>query len=271
MTATNIAFSGSIPANYERYLGPYIFEPYAQDIITHISHKQINNVLETACGTGRVSGLLRDVLPKQTSLVATDFNADMLHIAQQMHEGKNIEWLTADMQALPFPDDSFDLIICQFGLMFVPDKQKALNEAYRVLKTGGQLLLSTWNSLTHNPAFDLANKLIHEFFPSDPPAFFQLPFSLHNPTELQQWATNAGFNQPQITLVKKQGTSVSAAATATGMIEGSPVYTLICERDASLLPHIKKHFEKELAAQFGSAPMISPLEAWLLDARKCFY
>lgn len=302
------AFIGSVPEKYERYLGPYCFEPYARDLVSRIRPDGIQAVLEIACGTGRVTSHLRKLLLPGTRLVATDLNADMITIARQTIPGQNlaqhaipdletaehaipdldtaehaipdldtaehaipnldIEWKVADAQTLPFEDNSFDLLVCQFGLMFVPDKAAALSEAHRVLKPGGRLLLSTWDGLKNNPAFFLADQIVSKYFPADPPRFFHIPFSLHDKNELASLLDHAGFKDHTISLVKIPGKNSSAMDTATGMLEGTPVYSAIMERSPELLPLIKTKVERELSRQFGKAPMESPMQAWIIEATR---
>lgn len=262
------AFTGSVPENYERYLGPYLFEPYAKDLLARVSPNAVGSVLETACGTGRVTGQLRKALSSEVRLIATDLNADMITIAKKIITDENIEWLTADAQSLPFDDNSFDLLVCQFGLMFVPDKAKALSEAFRVLRPGGRIILNTWDKLEENPAFYTADQIVQKYFPKDPPMFFHIPFSMHDEKELQLLFANAGFRNIRTDLVAKKGTTPSAADTATGILEGTPIYPAIQERDPTLLPKIRKDLETQLTKHFGDTPMVSPLQAWIVTAEK---
>jgi len=262
------AFIGTVPEKYERYLGPYVFEPYAKDLVSRIHPGKVKTVLEIACGTGRVTGHLRKTLLPDTRLVATDLNADMLAIAQKKIPDQTIEWRVADVQDLPFDEHSFDLVICQFGLMFVPDKPRALAEIRRVLKPGGHLLLNTWDTLEHNPAFFVADKIVAKYFPADPPRFFHIPFSLHDKKELAALHEDAGFRDISVSLVSIDGTNASAGDIAAGMLEGTPVYPAIMNRNPALLPAIKKEVTIELARLFGESPMVSPLQAWVVEAHR---
>ncbi len=262
------AFVGSVPEKYERYLGPYIFEPYAKDLVRRIRRADIRTALEIACGTGRVTSHLRKALLPDAHLTATDLNADMIAIAREVVPAKDIEWAVADALELPFEDGRFDLVVCQFGLMFVPDKDRALSEVYRVLKPGGQVLLNTWDKLENNPAFFLADQIVSGYFPEEPPLFFHVPFSLHDEKELALLFERAGFKNCRISLVKMMGRNDSAMDTATGMMEGTPIYSTINERDPELLPVIKKELERQLGERFGKAPIVSAMQAWVVEGEK---
>jgi ubiquinone/menaquinone biosynthesis C-methylase UbiE len=268
-------FAGSIPENYDRYLGPYIFEPYAEELVSRVAGASADipgssgslTILETACGTGRVTIHLKKAFPV-ARLVATDFNPDMVTLAKKRAGHEDIEWKTADAQALPFEDEYFDMVVFQFGLMFVPDKQLALREAFRVLKRGGHFFFSTWNKLDANPSFDFADQLASRYFPNEPPKFFYVPFALYDEMQLVAWTKEAGFSKVEADLVLKVCQSGSSDDVAAGMLEGTPMFTAINERDPSLLPAMKAELSKELAAEFGAAPLVSPMQAWLFEATK---
>ena len=164
-------FVGSIPELYDRHLGPVLFEPYARDLAARLP-VGARSVLEIAAGTGRLTRHLLAALPAGVPLVATDLNEPM--IAEGMRRigaDPRLSWQTADALALPFDSAGFDAVLCQFGLMFVPDKQQALREMRRVLAPGGALLLSTWDALERNGATAVLQAIVVEAFASDPPMF----------------------------------------------------------------------------------------------------
>ncbi len=147
---TPVIFSGSVPGNYEEFLTPFLFDPFAADLVERIDFTGIQNVLELACGTGYVTGQLLKHLPPTAQLTATDLQLDMLDIAKAKIQNSNVVWETVDMTNIPFDDDHFDLIVCQFGVMLVPEKLKAVTEMCRLLRPGGKLIFNVWGSIEEN-------------------------------------------------------------------------------------------------------------------------
>ncbi len=176
MTDGHAAFVGSVPANYDRFLGPLLFHAYADDLAARLPVADGMRVLEVACGTGIVSERLARRLAGRGTLVATDLNAAMIDEARARRGGAAIEWRPADGTALPFPDASFDAVVCQFGLMFFPDKAAGVREAWRVLRPGGRYLFNVWDAMERNPVIALTHETVASFFPADPPSFYAVPY-----------------------------------------------------------------------------------------------
>ena len=154
--ASIAAFTGSIPGNYDKYLGPVLFEPYALDLRDRLKKESLKNVLELACGTGRVTRHLVSLLPADGKLIASDLNPDMMAVAKTRVSDERVKWLAADAQALPFANDSFDHIVCQFGIMFFPDKGKALSEAFVFYNPADSICLipgRAWNRIHVQPLY----------------------------------------------------------------------------------------------------------------------
>ena len=151
---TDTAFLGSIPQVYDRYLVPLIFAPYAADLALRTVRRHPAHVLEIAAGTGVVTRQLAEMLPPGVSIVATDLNQTMLDEAAAIGTSRPVEWRQADALHLPFPDAFFDVVVCQFGVMFFPDKARAFAEARRVLRSGGQFIFNVWDRIEHNDFAD---------------------------------------------------------------------------------------------------------------------
>ena len=249
--------AASIPENYDRHFGPVIFEPYAIDMAARVPAGA--RVLEVACGTGRVT---RHLASRASAVVATDFNEAMLAQAKQVVDSPRVSWRAADAQALPFGDGEFDAVVCQFGLMFVPDKVLALREMKRVART---LFLSVWDTLAANPASKFLHELAMETMPDNPPAFMAIPFSMGDPAELERLARAAGFANVKVETVAKVGESVSAEDFAIGLVRGNPLYSQLVERGVDA-DAFQRKVAAGLAERWGQAPNRSAISALVMTA-----
>jgi ubiquinone/menaquinone biosynthesis C-methylase UbiE len=141
---TDKVFTGSISKLYDTYLVPLIFEPYAADLVNRLTSRSLSRVLEIAAGTGVATRALASALPDSVSIVATDLNQAMLDQASVVGTKRPVDWRQADALQLPFQDGTFDAVVCQFGVMFFPEKSKAFSQARRVLRPGGVFIFSVW-------------------------------------------------------------------------------------------------------------------------------
>jgi SAM-dependent methyltransferase len=177
-----------------------------------------------------------------------------------------VEWAQADMTRLGFDAGRFDVVVCQFGLMFVPDKLAALREARRVLKPGGKLLLTTWASLPRNPVVELAQRTIAALFPSDPPQYYaRAPFGYGDPQRLAAWLAEAGFRDVQVEIVEKEAASDSARDLAVGLVEGYPIAEEISSRDPASLPVAVEAVARAIQEAYGS-PVKARIAALIAEA-----
>ena len=223
MTATDATFAGSIPAIYDRHLGPLLFEPYAEEVARRASALGPRHILETAAGTGIVTTLLAEACP-DAEIIATDLNQAMLDVAAERLP-ERVRLQQADAQALPFGDGEFDLVICQFGIMFMPDKVQANREARRVLADGGRYMLVIWDSLDANPASRTVHEAVCAAFAEQPPAFLaRTPFGYADPARIEHDLLAAGFTDIEFETVPLRSRPEARAEDAVaGLITGSPL------------------------------------------------
>lgn len=165
-------FIGSIPEFYDTYLVPLIFKEYADDLASRVLAGTSNKILETAAGSGVVTRALANKISSSSEYIVTDLNQPMLDHAQaQQPHRDNLTWQQADALNLPFDDHQFDVVICQFGVMFFPDKLIAYSEVNRVLKPQGRYIFSVWDCIENNVLADLVTQAAGTVFPDDPPMF----------------------------------------------------------------------------------------------------
>ena len=261
------AFTGAIPPLYDRHLGPVIFAPYADDLVAHLRLGDRARVLEVACGTGIVTGRLLARLPRDGTLVATDLNPAMIeHARGRVPNDPRLELRAADAQQLPFRDASFDRYVCQFGIMFFPDKVGALKEARRVLAPGGELLLNTWGPLADNAFARIGHATIATFFDEDPPTFYLTPFGWHDQDAIRAAFAAAGFARVTIAVVDRPASAVSAADFARGVVCGNPIAAVIQERLGTAHERIIDAVAAALARDGGEAPWRGRLRALRVHA-----
>jgi ubiquinone/menaquinone biosynthesis C-methylase UbiE len=224
MAATDKLFAGSIPEIYDRVLVPLIFESYARDLAERLARLEPRDVLETAAGTGVLTRAMASRLPAQARIVATDLNEPMLNHAQsQSHDGR-ITWRQADALALPFQDQSFDVVACQFGAMFFPDKVQGYREARRVLKRGGHFLFNVWDTISENEFADVVTQALATLFPHDPPRFMaRIPHGYHDVETIRAELTAAGFAEISVETVDGKSRASSPRDPAIAYCEGTPL------------------------------------------------
>jgi len=261
-------FGGSIPEYYERYLVPFYFTPFAQDLVARLQLSSNARILEIACGTGVVTQTIAKRLSGDGRIVATDLNQAMIDIARTKSPSDHrIEWQLADATDLPFETGSFDAVVCQFGWMFFPDRPRATREAARVLRPGGRLLFNTWDSLDVNIVPAEAYASIRACFASDPPRFYDIPYGMFHPAEHERLAVGAGFDDVTVERITLEGARLDAREVATGVIRGGPFITELEQRNANLDEIVEKVTER-LTARFGTEKFAATLSALVCSAKK---
>jgi ubiquinone/menaquinone biosynthesis C-methylase UbiE len=267
MSGINTRFVGTIPELYDRHLGPVIFEPYALDLARRVTIASNAPVLEVACGTGILTEQLYARLSPEIRLVATDLNEPMIDYARSRLGGlKDIEWRTADAAALPFESGSFSGVVCQFGLMFVSDKEAAFRESRRVLAKGGLFAFNVWGSFEHNPFGRIAHETIGSFFSANPPNFYLVPFGFHDPDAIRHLLKANEFDRIELNTVTLEARSPSARSFAVGLVKGNPVSLAIQERGFAFDP-IVDALEAAFVRVGGDHPFRSTMQALVVTAR----
>jgi ubiquinone/menaquinone biosynthesis C-methylase UbiE len=246
--ASPTIFQGSVPANYDQYLGPLFFEPYAVDLVKRWQTLKMHNVLELACGTGRLTRHLLQLLDMDGTLYATDLNEEMLAVAREKIQDNRLSWQAIDAQALPYEDNSFDLVVCQFGVMFFPDKLKAFREALRVLQPDGTFLFLTWDDPSYNTVSFETQKILQSVFPEDAPVFSQRgPFSYFDKDEITKSLRDAGFRDIEIMPAQLTATAPQVEDVIKGSLEGSPL-TSYLEGQEGAKEQVREQMQKAFSS-----------------------
>jgi len=260
-------FTGSVPYIYDRLMVPMIFAPYARDLAQRIKGHRPRDLLEIAAGTGAVTTVLAGELP-DTHITATDLNEPMLAQAKtHLARKPNITWQQADALSLPFGDASFDIVACQFGVMFFPDRVKGYAEARRVLRPGGRFLFNAWDKIADNDFADVMQQTLRQMFPADPPEFMaRTPHGYHDPQLISDDLTAAGFRDIAIETVTLRSPSASAQNAATAYCQGTPMRGEIEARGEPGLDAVTERVTEALARRFGNGPIEGKIQALVISA-----
>jgi SAM-dependent methyltransferase len=262
-------FVGDIPAKYDYGLGPHLFADYGADLTRRVAAARPRRVLEIAAGTGIVTRLLRDALPASTHLLASDLSWPMLAIAREKFaDAEEVEFRQADATALPFADGAFDAVVCQFGVMFFPDKAEAYREAFRVLAPNGSYYFNVWDSFEFNSFARIMHETIGRFFDGDAPAFFTVPFGYYRIDAIKASLIQSGFADISINVVRIDKAVEDLRRFAEGLVFGNPIIAEIGTRGTADAAAIVEAATAALRGEFDQSAPRMKLQAIVFDARK---
>jgi len=269
-SGTDKVFAGSIPKAYETYLVPLLFEAYAADLVNRLASRSLGRVLEVAAGTGVVTRALASVLPERVSIVATDLNQPMLDQASALGTTRPVEWRQADAMQLPFQDGTFDAVVCQFGVMFFPEKAKVFSEAHRVLPPGRFLVFNVWDRLEENEFADTVTAALASLFPEDPPRFLaRTPHGYHERASIEQDLVSGGFiASPEIITLAARSRARSPRDPAIAYCQGTPLRNEIEARGASRLGEATDIAAEAIGRRFGRGDVDGKMQAHVVTIER---
>jgi len=268
MAESDKVFAGSIPKFYDTLMVPLIFQAYADHTAALIAAFSPKAVLETAAGSGVVTRALAPKLAADARFVVTDLNQPMLdYAAARQGPDARLEWRQADALSLPFPDASFDVVCCQFGAMFFPDRPAGYAEAHRVLKPGGRFVFAVWDRIEDNAFADEVTQAVVTVFPDDPPRFLaRTPHGYHDVALIREDLRRAGFTDVSIDTRQDVSRAASASDAAFAYCHGTPLRSEIESRDAAALGRATERAAAEIAARHGPGPVAGKIQAHLIVA-----
>ena len=268
MLETDKVFAGSVPENYDRYMVPLIFEAFAADLAQRAACLSPSAVLEIAAGTGVVTRALAPKLSPGASYIVTDLNQPMLdYAASRQAPDSRIQWRQADALALPFANAAFDLVCCQFGAMFFPDRSAAYREAKRVLNPGGHYLFNVWDRIEENAFADDVTNALAKIFPDDPPRFMaRTPHGYHDTALIRGELAAAGFSRVTIETKAEQSRASSPCVPAVAYCHGTILRNEIEARGAGKLEAATDYVASAIADKHGTGEVAAKNQAHIIVA-----
>jgi SAM-dependent methyltransferase len=249
---------------YDEHLVPAVFQPFADDLAARIASSAPRRVLELAAGTGAVTRAITTTIP-DAELTATDLNVAMVDVGAVQVPAAT--WQQADATSLPFDDASFDVVACQFGVMFFPDKQAAFSEVRRVLTPGGRFVFNCWGPLEAHDYQATITAALVDLFPDDPPGFLaNVPHGDHDTDRIKADLQAAGLVCDNVETVELTGHAASAAGLAVGYCRGTPLRAEIEARGD--LEDTTRAVAVAMERRYGTGPAIGRLGAVVIDAHR---
>jgi SAM-dependent methyltransferase len=268
--ASDKIFAGSMPKLYQEHLVPLIFEPYAQDLAQRLAARKPSRILEIAAGTGVVTRHLTAMLPAGAAIIATDLNQGMIAMARELGTSRPVMWREADALQLPFGDGEFDAVVCQFGVMFFPDKPKAFSEARRVLKAGGVLLFNVWDRIEQNEFADVVTNALATLFAQDPPRFLaRTPHGYFERADIERDLQAGGFaSPPRFETVTARSIAASARTPALAYCQGTPLRAEIETLGPGRLGEATDVAGAAIAQRFGAGAVNGKIQAHVITVAR---
>jgi SAM-dependent methyltransferase len=261
---------GQGPRSYERFLVPAMFAPCARQLLELAAVRPGERVLDVACGTGIVARGAAAEVGAGGSVVGTDLNEGMLEVAREVTAGApgGIEWRVADAAALPLPDAAFDLVCCQQGLQYFPDRPMALREMHRVLAPGGRVVLGVWRAVGHQPVFAALVDALERHAGPEAAALMRRPFSGPDRDGLRGLLADAGFGGTLVRLGGFLARFASPEEFLSQQVASSPLAEPVGELDEGRREALRHHFDQAVEPWIDDDGVVVPLQTWLVTASR---
>ncbi len=268
MSDADKVFAGSIPDIYDEYLVPLIFETYAADLAGRVAALRPERVLETAAGSGVVTRALAPLLGDNAAFTVTDLNQPMLdRAASRQPEDDRLTWQQADALDLPFEDDSFDVVCCQFGVMFFPDRIAGYRSARRVLREGGHFVFNAWDRIEENDFALCVTETVSRLFPDTPPLFLaRTPHGYHDVAEIEADLRDAGFETVEVHTITEESRAETPRIPAVAYCQGTPLRNELEALPSANLAEVTEIAGRDIERAFGAGPVSGRIQGHVVIA-----
>jgi ubiquinone/menaquinone biosynthesis C-methylase UbiE len=261
--------AGNAAEIYQRDLVPAVFGPWGPRVVELAALRQGLRVLDVACGTGLVARLAAEAVGVDGRVAALDLNPAMLAVASELPavEGAAIEWVEGDAQALPFGEASFDVVCCQLGLQFFPDRERALREMKRVLVSGGRAVAMVWREIDRAPGFAVLAAALGRTISAEAEALMRAPFAFGDAGDLSSLLERAGLRDCAIRLETGNVRFPSAAIFVGSYIGGSPLAAIVATAPEQAYEQLVSEVERALDPLIEQGSLRFPIEAHIAHCR----
>jgi ubiquinone/menaquinone biosynthesis C-methylase UbiE len=267
---SSYTLSGSAAEMYERNMVPAIFGPFADDLLTFGDLQKGERVLDVACGTGIVARLAWPKVAPTGRVVGLDANGGMLEVAKLVSQqrGFDIDWAEANVSEMPLESGEFDVVFCQHGLQYFPDRPAALNEMRRVLDRRGRLVLNTLRHIRFNAGHSVFADVLQRRVSNEAAATRRAPFQLSDRNEIRTLVAGAGFQDVIVSLTTRIARFASAGAMVRIMIAGTPLGAAMNNDNPEILRSIIDEVAAGLAEYEDDHGLAIPMQGWVVTARR---
>src|SRR5437667_6132081 len=260
--------SGNAAEFYERYVG-LLMQPWVQCLVAVAALQPAEHVLDVACGTGFVARLAAERVRAKGRVVGIDLNASMIEAARAAsgHDAEvRIEWRTGDAGALPFENDVFDVVLCQQGVQFFPDRVHALREMRRVLRVGGRLAFTVWSAIGDTPYHASLADALARHLSAEAASMARAPYALHDAVELHGLVASAGFRNVNVRPTIKTTTLPLPAEFVPGHLAALPMAQEIARLSTERRNALVEEITEALSAYVDRGQLIFPAGVHVVTA-----
>jgi len=251
----------------DRYLAPSLLSPFADDMARRLSRLSMGPLLEISADTGILTQAIASAISAGLTIIATDSSAEMVKHASIKPGMARVTWQHADPRTLPFPDGTFGILACHFGVCAMPDRIQAFQEARRVMKPGGRFVFSVLGHIRQNQVADCLQNTLDELFPTNPPRYVErILHGYANNEAIDDDLTDAGFTEAIYTAVELPYVAASARDVAMGYCLGTRLRVEIDIRTAGESKRVTEAVTAALERRFGSGPIEASMRAHIISA-----